>query len=310
MITKAEVLAVQTENYEFFNQLPELERIDIKRIDARSSQLLQPLFEYSGACSGCGETSYIKLLTQLFGDRMLIANATGCSSIYGGNLPTTPYTTDGHGRDLHGQTLFENNAEFGLGMRLAVNSRRDHALYLLEQAKDMLPTDLVDALQTNAMLGDENSVVRQREHIADLRSRLDYSHQALIECADDLVAKSTWIVGGDGWAYDIGFGGLEHVLATNNNVNVLVMGTQGYSNTGGQQSKATPTGAVAKFATNGKSANSKDIAINIMMLGNVYVAKIALGANMNQSLKAIQEAEAYPGSFFSNCLLTLYYSWL
>ncbi|HIF9333304.1 TPA: pyruvate:ferredoxin (flavodoxin) oxidoreductase [Photobacterium damselae] len=296
MMAKAEVLAAQTENYEFFNQLPELERIDIKRIDARNSQLLQPLFEYSGACSGCGETSYIKLLTQLFGDRMLIANATGCSSIYGGNLPTTPYTTDGHGRGpAWANSLFEDNAEFGLGMRLAVNSRRDHALYLLEQAKDMLPTDLVDALQTNAMLGDENSVVRQREHIADLRSRLDYSHQALIECADDLVAKSTWIVGGDGWAYDIGFGGLEHVLATNNNVNVLVMDTQGYSNTGGQQSKATPTGAVAKFATNGKSANSKDIAINIMMLGNVYVAKIALGANMNQALKAIQEAEAYPG---------------
>ncbi|OAN13621.1 pyruvate:ferredoxin (flavodoxin) oxidoreductase [Photobacterium jeanii] len=296
MQPKVDHIEQQSEHFAFFTELPELERIDIKRIDARSSQLLQPLFEFSGACSGCGETSYIKLLTQLFGDRMLIANATGCSSIYGGNLPTTPYAVDSQGRGpAWANSLFEDNAEFGLGMRLALNSKRDHALILLEQAASILPTELREQISSDAFDSSEAAIRRQRDNIAALKAQLDFSHQALINCADDLVAKSNWIIGGDGWAYDIDFGGLDHVLAGSDNVNVLVMDTQGYSNTGGQQSKATPTGAVAKFATQGKASNGKDLAVNIMMHGNVYVAKIALGANMNQAVKALQEAEAYPG---------------
>ncbi len=294
--SKVEHIESQTENYQFFTELPELARIDIKRIDARSSQLLQPLFEFSGACSGCGETSYIKLLTQLFGDRMLIANATGCSSIYGGNLPTTPYAVDKNGRGpAWANSLFEDNAEFGLGMRLALNSKRDRVLHLLEQVADVIPTELREQLINDAFDSSEAAVCRQRDNVNKLRAQLDFSHQALINSADDLVAKSNWIVGGDGWAYDIDFGGLDHVLSGSDNVNVLVMDTQGYSNTGGQQSKATPTGAVAKFATQGKASNGKDLAVNIMMHGNVYVAKIALGANMNHAVKALQEAEAYPG---------------
>nr|WP_157037882.1 pyruvate:ferredoxin (flavodoxin) oxidoreductase [Photobacterium aquae] len=296
MAPKQPQLAVQQENYDYFLSLPELERIDIKRIDARTSQLLQPLFEYSGACSGCGETSYVKILTQLFGDRLLIANATGCSSIYGGNLPTTPYSVDKFGRGpAWANSLFEDNAEFGLGMRLALDSKRNTALALLGQARDIVPTELVDQINHDAFDSSEQSVVRQRSNVAKLRAMLPYSHRELDSKADDLVAKSNWIVGGDGWAYDIGFGGLDHVLAGSDNVNVLVMDTQGYSNTGGQQSKATPTGAVAKFATQGKSSNGKDLALNMMMHGNVYVAKIALGANMNHAIKALQEAEAYPG---------------
>ncbi|PSW03613.1 pyruvate:ferredoxin (flavodoxin) oxidoreductase [Photobacterium lipolyticum] len=296
MAPKQPLLQQQSDNFEFFLDLPELERINIKRIDARTSQLLQPLFEYSGSCSGCGETSYVKLLTQLFGDRLLIANATGCSSIYGGNLPTTPYAVDKHGRGpAWANSLFEDNAEFGLGMRLALNSKRDNTLNLLNMAADILPADLLEQLKQDAFDSSEQAVIRQRENIATLRAQLDYSHRRLIDRAEDLVAKSNWILGGDGWAYDIGFGGLDHVLAGSENVNVLVMDTQGYSNTGGQQSKATPTGAVAKFASQGKSSNGKDLAINMMMHGNVYVAKIALGANMNQTIKALQEAEAYPG---------------
>ncbi|MGF1683372.1 pyruvate:ferredoxin (flavodoxin) oxidoreductase [Photobacterium minamisatsumaniensis] len=296
MAPKQGVIEQQSDNFDFFLDLPELERIDIKRIDARTSQLLQPLFEYSGACSGCGETSYVKLLTQLFGDRLLIANATGCSSIYGGNLPTTPYAVDQHGRGpAWANSLFEDNAEFGLGMRLALDSKRNTALSLLETATDILPQALIGQIKLDAFDGSESAVVRQRENIARLRAELPYSHRQLDSKADDLVAKSNWIVGGDGWAYDIGFGGLDHVLAGGDNVNVLVMDTQGYSNTGGQQSKATPTGAVAKFATQGKVSNGKDLALNMMMHGNVYVAKIALGANMNQTIKALQEAEAYPG---------------
>ncbi|MGF1757403.1 pyruvate:ferredoxin (flavodoxin) oxidoreductase [Photobacterium sagamiensis] len=296
MAPKQPLLQQQSDNFEFFLDLPELERIDIKRIDARTSQLLQPLFEYSGACSGCGETSYVKLLTQLFGDRLLIANATGCSSIYGGNLPTTPYAVDKHGRGpAWANSLFEDNAEFGLGMRLALNNKRDNALNLLNMAADILPSELLEQLKQDAFDSSEQAVIRQRKNIATLRAQLDYSNRRLIDRADDLVAKSNWILGGDGWAYDIGFGGLDHVLAGSENVNVLVMDTQGYSNTGGQQSKATPTGAVAKFASQGKSSNGKDLAVNMMMHGNVYVAKIALGANMNQTIKAMQEAEAYPG---------------
>ncbi|MGF1686242.1 pyruvate:ferredoxin (flavodoxin) oxidoreductase [Photobacterium japonica] len=289
-------LTEQQTHYDYFLDLPEVERIDIKRIDARTSQLLQPLFEYSGACSGCGETSYVKLLTQLFGDRLLIANATGCSSIYGGNLPTTPYTVDKHGRGpAWANSLFEDNAEFGLGMRLALDSKRNTALTLLDTAADFIPQEQLAQMKADAFDSSEVAVVRQRENIAHLRAQLPYSHRQLDQKSDDLVAKSNWIVGGDGWAYDIGFGGLDHVLAGGDNVNVLVMDTQGYSNTGGQQSKATPTGAVAKFATQGKTSNGKDLALNMMMHGNVYVAKIALGANMNQTIKALQEAEAYPG---------------
>ncbi|MBY5943747.1 pyruvate:ferredoxin (flavodoxin) oxidoreductase [Photobacterium rosenbergii] len=296
MVPKQDVIEQQSTNYEYFLQLPEVERIDIKRIDARTSQLLQPLFEYSGACSGCGETSYVKLLTQLFGDRLLIANATGCSSIYGGNLPTTPYAVNSDGRGpAWANSLFEDNAEFGLGMRLALDSKRNNALSLLENARDIIPAELVEQIREDAFDNSEAAVVRQRGNLTRLRAALPYSMRQLDTCADDLVAKSNWIVGGDGWAYDIGYGGLDHVLAGGDNVNVLVMDTQGYSNTGGQQSKATPTGAVAKFATQGKTSQGKDLALNMMMHGNVYIAKIALGANMNQTIKALQEAEAYPG---------------
>ena len=296
MVPKEPLQESQSEKYRFFLDLPELERIDIKRMDARTSQLLQPLFEYSGACSGCGETSYVKLLTQMFGDRLLMANATGCSSIYGGNLPTTPYSVDKHGRGpAWANSLFEDNAEFGLGMRLALNSKRDYALSLLDRANDSVPAELVEQITQDAFDGSEAAVTRQRQNIAELRAQLDGAHRSLRECADDLVVKSNWIIGGDGWAYDIGFGGLDHILSGNDNVNVLVMDNQGYSNTGGQQSKATPTGAVAKFASRGKVQKGKDLAVNMMMHGNVYVAKIALGANMNQCIKALQEAEAYPG---------------
>ncbi|WP_273859013.1 pyruvate:ferredoxin (flavodoxin) oxidoreductase [Photobacterium sp. GSS17] len=298
MSAKAPQQAEQQRHFAYFQTLPELKRIDIKRIDARSSQLLQPLFEFSGACSGCGETSYIKLLTQLFGDRLLIANATGCSSIYGGNLPTTPYSTDSQGRGpAWANSLFEDNAEFGLGMRLALNSKRDRALSLLSDSQALLPEELATQIRQDAFDSSEAAVIRQRQNLSTLKEYLAENAEtgALLARSDDLVAKSNWIVGGDGWAYDIGFGGLDHVLAGSDNVNVLVMDTQGYSNTGGQQSKATPTGAIAKFASQGKTSDGKDLAVHMMMHGNVYVAKIALGANMNQAVKALQEAEAYPG---------------
>ncbi|AIR69260.1 pyruvate:ferredoxin (flavodoxin) oxidoreductase [Dickeya fangzhongdai] len=295
MESRLDHVATEKTHYDFFLKLPEIDRSKLERIDIRTSQLITPLFEYSGACSGCGETPYIKLLTQLYGDRLLVANATGCSSIYGGNLPTTPWTTDVNGRGpAWANSLFEDNAEFGLGFRLSVDQHRQRALRLLEQLKPQLPADVVADLLEASVAADT-----RREQIARLRQSLSAIDSAdarqLIEEADHLVDKSIWLIGGDGWAYDIGYGGLDHVMSLSENVNVLVLDTQCYSNTGGQQSKATPLGAVTKFGENGKRKARKDLGINVMMYGHVYVAQISLGAQLNQTVKAIQEAEAWPG---------------
>jgi pyruvate-ferredoxin/flavodoxin oxidoreductase len=299
----------ERENYRFFLELPEPKREQMK-LDLKGSQLLTPLFEYSGACAGCGETPYIKLMTQLFGDRVLIANATGCSSIYGGNLPTTPYAVDRNGRGpAWSNSLFEDNAEFGLGMRLALDQRRDQAVSLLKR----LSAPLGDALVTGLLEADQSSeagISAQRKRVMALKDALaglsgpDARH--LLELADDLVRKNVWIVGGDGWAYDIGYGGLDHVLSMHRDVNVLVLDTEVYSNTGGQQSKATPIGAAAKFASAGKEVGKKDIGLMAMAYGHVYVARVAFGAKDVQTLKALQEAESYPGPSlviaYSHCI--------
>ena len=289
----------ERENYDFFLDLPEVDRSKPRVLDVKSTQFFQPLFEYSGACAGCGETPYIKLLTQLFGDRALIANATGCSSIYGGNLPTTPYTTNREGRGPGwSNSLFEDNAEFGLGMRLAVDGQRDLARILLERLAPRLPETLVSALLAVEDATEAGIAVRRRQ-VAELKAILgaEVSPEArhLAQLADALVRKSVWIVGGDGWAYDIGFGGLDHVLSTGRDVNVLVLDTEVYSNTGGQQSKATPLGAAAKFAVAGKTTGKKDLGLMAMSYGHVYVARVAFGAKDHQTLKAFQEAESYAG---------------
>jgi len=292
MMSRLEHVEEEKVNYDFFLDLPEIDRNSLERIDIRTSQLITPLFEYSGACSGCGETPYIKLLTQLYGDRMLIANATGCSSIYGGNLPSTPYTTDANGRGpAWANSLFEDNAEFGLGFRLTVDQHRVRVMRLLEQFADRIPAELNSALHSEA-----TPDVR-RQQVAELRQHLTGVEGAeqLLTDADALVEKSIWLIGGDGWAYDIGFGGLDHVLSLTENVNILVLDTQCYSNTGGQASKATPLGAVTKFGEHGKRKARKDLGVSMMMYGHVYVAQISLGAQLNQTVKAIQEAEAYPG---------------
>jgi pyruvate-ferredoxin/flavodoxin oxidoreductase len=288
-------------NWDFFLGIADADRDQLRRDSVKDVQLLEPLFEFSGACAGCGETPYIKLITQLFGDRMLIANATGCSSIYGGNLPTTPYTVNRQGRGpAWSNSLFEDNAEFGLGMRLALDKQIEYARELLGthriEINSGLADDLLDADQST-----EACIEAQRERVARLKARLASMDGAfpgiadLLALADVLVKKSVWIIGGDGWAYDIGFGGLDHVLASGNDVNVLVLDTEVYSNTGGQMSKATPRGAVAKFAAGGKRAPKKDLALMAMSYGNVYVARIAMGASDTHTLKAIREAEAYPG---------------
>ncbi|ELT5156413.1 4Fe-4S dicluster domain-containing protein, partial [Salmonella enterica] len=292
MMSRLEHVEEEKVNYDFFLDLPEIDRSKLERIDIRTSQLITPLFEYSGACSGCGETPYIKLLTQLYGDRMLIANATGCSSIYGGNLPSTPYTTDANGRGpAWANSLFEDNAEFGLGFRLSVDQHRARVMRLLAQFADRIPAELNDALHAEA-----TPDVR-REQVAALRQHLKSvaGAEELLKDADALVEKSIWLIGGDGWAYDIGFGGLDHVLSLTENVNILVLDTQCYSNTGGQASKATPLGAVTKFGEHGKRKARKDLGVSMMMYGHVYVAQISLGAQLNQTVKAIQEAEAWPG---------------
>lgn len=292
MMSRLEHVEEEKVNYEFFLGMPEIDRSKLERIDIRTSQLITPLFEYSGACSGCGETPYIKLLTQLYGDRLLIANATGCSSIYGGNLPSTPYTTDANGRGpAWANSLFEDNAEFGLGFRLTVDQHRQRVIRLLSGFADRIPAGLNEALYADA-----TPEVR-REQVAELRQHLNGVEGAveLLTDADALVEKSIWLIGGDGWAYDIGFGGLDHVLSLTENVNILVLDTQCYSNTGGQASKATPTGAVTKFGEHGKRKTRKDLGVSMMMYGHVYVAQISLGAQLNQTVKAIQEAESYPG---------------
>jgi pyruvate-ferredoxin/flavodoxin oxidoreductase len=296
-------------NYAFFLALPEPDRAVAPR-DVKGSQLLEPLFEYSGACAGCGETSYVKVLTQLFGDRALIANATGCSSIYGGNLPTTPFTTNAEGRGpAWSNSLFEDNAEFGLGFRLAVDQHAARARMLLRDLVgslgDVFVGELLDATQA-----DEAGIAVQRARVAALQARLPgldgAAARELERLADYLVRKSVWIVGGDGWAYDIGYGGLDHVLALGRDVNILVLDTEVYSNTGGQQSKATPLGAAAKFASAGKRTPKKDLGLMAMASGHAYVARIAIGARDAQALRVFQEAESYPGPSliiaFSPCI--------
>jgi pyruvate-ferredoxin/flavodoxin oxidoreductase len=286
-------------NFEFFLKLPEADRTKLK-LDVKGTQFLQPLFEFSGACTACGETPYIKLVSQLYGDRAYIANATGCSSIFGGNLPTAPYTTNLDGRGpAWSNSLFEDTAEFGVGMRLAIDkineTARDFVTKLASQIGDDLATGILQADQTT-----EAGIAAQRERLKTLRGKLvgigTPEARALDRIADYLVKKSVWIVGGDGWAYDIGYGGLDHVLAMGRDVNILVLDTEVYSNTGGQASKATPMGAAAKFATAGKSQHKKDLAMLAMAYGTVYVAKVALGAKDMQTVRAIQEAESYPGA--------------
>jgi pyruvate-ferredoxin/flavodoxin oxidoreductase len=298
-------------NAEFFMSLPDVDRTRVKVETVKGSQLLRPLFEFSGACSGCGETPYVKLMTQLFGDRALVANATGCSSIYGGNLPTTPYCTNSDGRGpAWSNSLFEDNAEFGYGFRLAVDKFREYALELLPASEALKGhAQLVDELRGAAQVT-EKDIALQRGRVVELKKLLqgagDLASRRLLSLADYLVKKSVWIVGGDGWAYDIGYGGLDHVLASNRNVNVLVLDTEVYSNTGGQMSKSTPLGAVAKFAAGGKPVPKKDLGLIAMSYGHIYVASVAYGANDLQAVKAFLEAEAYDGPSlilaYSHCI--------
>jgi len=286
-------------NWEFFLSLPEVDRSKLSHTQVKDLQLLQPLFEFSGACAGCGETAYVKLLTQLFGDRLVIANATGCSSIYGGNLPTTPYSFNKDGRGpAWANSLFEDNAEFGFGMRTAIDQQKGFAETLLKRLAPSVGDELVKEI-LEAPQAAEPEINLQRERVLALRQKLAGNDSSdahnLLAIADDLVRKSVWILGGDGWAYDIGYGGLDHVLASGKNVNVLVLNTEVYSNTGGQMSKATPRGAVAKFAAGGKLNRKKDLAMEAVSYGSVYVAQVALGANDSHVAKAFEEAEAYQG---------------
>jgi pyruvate-ferredoxin/flavodoxin oxidoreductase len=310
MRPQAPLRAAEHDNWNFFLTLPEFDRRKIKTTALRQQQLLQPLFEFSGACSGCGETPYIKMLSQLFGDRAVIANATGCSSIYGGNLPTTPYTTNKCGRGpTWCNSLFEDNAEFGLGFRVSIDKQKEFAEELLKKLSANIGDELATALLT-ADQSDETGIHDQRERVVALKAKLKNidspEANSLMGIADQLVKKSVWILGGDGWAYDIGYGGLDHVLASGRKVNVLVMDTEVYSNTGGQMSKSTPRGAVAKFAAGGKPAGKKDLGLIAMSYGNIYVASVAMGAKDEHTLKAFIEAESFPGPSliiaYSHCI--------
>jgi pyruvate-ferredoxin/flavodoxin oxidoreductase len=310
MEMQAPLRETEAANWDFFLSLPDFDRERISHTQVKDTQLLEPLFEFSGACAGCGETPYIKLLTQLFGDRLLIANATGCSSIYGGNLPTTPYTVNRQGRGpAWSNSLFEDNAEFGLGMRLAVDHQASYAQDLLTRLSGPLGGTLVTGL-LEADQSKESGVEAQRQRVAELKRKLASidlpAASELLAVADALVRKSIWIVGGDGWAYDIGAGGLDHVLGSGRNVNVLVLDTEVYSNTGGQMSKATPRAAVAKFATGGKEMAKKDLAMEAISYGYVYVARVAMGGNDTHTVKAFQEAEAHKGPSiiiaYSHCI--------
>ncbi|HMD95746.1 MAG TPA: pyruvate:ferredoxin (flavodoxin) oxidoreductase [Terriglobia bacterium] len=300
----------ERENWEFFLRLSEPDREKLSLGLVKDAQLLQPLFEFSGACAGCGETPYLSLLTRLFGDRTVIANTTGCSSIYGGNLPTTPYTVDRDGRGpAWSNSLFEDNAEFGMGMRLAIDKQADYARLLLVRVSALVGSELVEAILTADQSSPEG-IAAQRERVQTLKQKLSIFEtldaRDLLAVADALVKKSVWIVGGDGWAYDIGYGGLDHVLASGANVNILVLDTEVYSNTGGQMSKATPLGAVAKFAAGGKRRPKKDLGMMAMTYGNVYVAQVAMGGSDTQTLKAFWEAESYDGTSliiaYSHCI--------
>jgi pyruvate-ferredoxin/flavodoxin oxidoreductase len=302
--------APESKNWDFFLKLPELDRRNIKLTTIRQQQVQAPLFEFSGACSGCGETPYLKLVSQLFGDRSIIANATGCSSIYGGNLPTTPWSKNAEGRGpAWSNSLFEDNAEFGMGFRISIDKQAEFARELVQRLSGLIGKEfariLIDAPQKG-----EADIYEQRERVGLLKATLQKSDdpqaKQLLVLADMLVKKSVWIVGGDGWAYDIGYGGLDHVLASGANVNVLVLDTEVYSNTGGQASKATPRGAVAKFAAGGKPGLKKDLGLMAMSYGNVYVASVAMGAKDEHTLKTFLEAEAYDGPSliiaYSHCI--------
>jgi pyruvate-ferredoxin/flavodoxin oxidoreductase len=310
LVGREPIVAAERENVAFFERLPVADRSRVDFGTVRGTQFLQPLFEFSGACEGCGETPYLKLLSQLFGDRLMIANATGCSSIYGGNLPTTPWTAGPDGRGpAWSNSLFEDNAEFGLGFRLAADRHTDLATKRLAELRDVVGAGLADEILGARQLR-ESELAAQRDRIAELKRRLAAlegpAAADLLTVADDLVRRSIWIVGGDGWAYDIGAGGLDHVLASGRNVNVLVLDTEVYSNTGGQASKATPLGAVAKFAAAGKTVPKKDLALQAIAYGSVYVARVAMGADPQQTLTAFREAEAYDGPSlviaYSHCI--------
>lgn len=302
--------AAEIPNWDFFLSIPEIDRSRVNKNSVKGTQLLQPLFEFSGACSGCGETPYVKLLSQLYGDRMVVANATGCSSIYGGNLPTTPWTTNNDGcGPVWANSLFEDNAEFGLGIKMAYDKKTEIAKRILQKNKEVIGESLVDEL-LNADQSIEAGIHKQRETVKELRKRIasidTFEGRQLNILADHLVKKSHWIIGGDGWAYDIGFGGLDHVLSTGEKVNIIVLDTEVYSNTGGQKSKSTPIGASAKFSVNGKQNAKKDLALQAIAHGSAYVAQIAMGANDVHAIKTIQEAEAFPGTSiviaYSHCI--------
>ena len=304
-------------NWDFFLNLPNPDRRQLKLNQIRQQQLQEPLFEFSGACAGCGETPYIKLMTQLFGDRAVVANATGCSSIYGGNLPTTPWAQNADGRGpAWSNSLFEDNAEFGLGFRIAIDKHAQFAAELLKSLAHEVGAELASSILA-ADQKTEADIYEQRDRVKQLKNKLqnllttnDYpltnTIKQLLSLADYLVKKSVWIIGGDGWAYDIGFGGLDHVIDSGRNVNILVMDTEVYSNTGGQSSKATPRAAVAKFAAGGKPAPKKDLGLIAMTYGNVYVASVAMGARDEHTLRAFIEAEAYDGPSliiaYSHCI--------
>ena len=310
MAPQAPLREPEAANWEFFLKIPETDRSLLSQGLVKDNQLLQPLFEFSGACAGCGETPYIKLMSQLFGDRAIIGNATGCSSIYGGNLPTTPYSVNSAGLGpAWSNSLFEDNAEFGLGMRLAIDKQNEYARELVARLGGAIGDELAQAL-LHADQTAEAGIFEQRARVKLLKEKLRGANtpeaRDLMSLADALVQKSVWIIGGDGWAYDIGYGGLDHVLASNRNVNILVLDTEVYSNTGGQMSKSTPRGAVAKFAAGGKSAAKKDLAMMAMNYGTAYVAKVAMGGNDSHTIKAFMEAESYNGPSiiiaYSHCI--------
>jgi len=310
MVSQPPLREQESKNWKFFLGIPEVNRKELKLSAVRNVQFLQPLFEFSGACAGCGETPYVKLLSQLFGDRAVIANATGCSSIYGANLPTTPWTFNKEGKGpAWSNSLFEDNAEFGLGMRLAMDKQLEYALELLDRLSSDIGKDLASEIKT-ADQSTEEGLYKQRERVKRLEKKLKeidkIEAKDLLSLIDVLTKKSLWIVGGDGWAYDIGYGGLDHVIAQRRNVNILVLDSETYSNTGGQMSKATPLGAIAKFAAGGKRTFKKDLAMMAISYGDVYVARVAMGANDAQVIKAFREAEAFDGPSiiiaYSSCI--------